>query len=538
MGKKKLTILFTAILFLAVFAQFYKLGETPACINADEAAFGYNAYSILKTAKDEYGTFLPLRLKSFGDYKLPLYAYLSIPSVAVLGLNELSVRLLAKLLSLLFPILIFFLAEEIFANKKVSLLTAFLTAVSPWIQMMGRQAHEVVLASFLITLALLFLIKFTKTKKISYLAIASVFNGLALFSYHIARVWAFFLFLYLAAVIVKKRGIFAKKKTFVSVLIFLVPILFFLYSEFQLPPSRVENLLFYKNVGFTLKINELRGEHNIRAIHNKATQAVIELTQNYLKNFSPDFLIVEGDVDYKFGYPGISYVTVVEYILLFIGVYFSFAKHQKHRLLLLSLFIFSPLAGALSWQEHSLKRVFYLFVPVSLIVSYGLVCLLDNLKEKRAKFGLTAFIAVTFLYFLFFSWDFYFFHYQKKAVVSRAWQCGYKQLSSYVQNNYNRFDKFYITKRHGQPYIFLLFYLKYSPRIYQQQAKLTPPDEYGFGQVEEFDKFVFSFAFDPDRKNVSYIGYPEHFINTEGIDFEKIKKIKFGEEEMFWIHEN
>ena len=45
------------------------------------------------TGKDEYGNFLPLNLKSFGDYKPALYAYLEIPFIAILGLNELSVRL-------------------------------------------------------------------------------------------------------------------------------------------------------------------------------------------------------------------------------------------------------------------------------------------------------------------------------------------------------------------------------------------------------------------------------------------------------------
>jgi hypothetical protein len=33
----------------------------------DEAALGYNAYSVLETGHDEYGQFLPLIFKSFGD---------------------------------------------------------------------------------------------------------------------------------------------------------------------------------------------------------------------------------------------------------------------------------------------------------------------------------------------------------------------------------------------------------------------------------------------------------------------------------------
>ena len=36
----------------------------------DSAEIGYNALSILRTGRDEYGALMPLRLKSFGDYKI------------------------------------------------------------------------------------------------------------------------------------------------------------------------------------------------------------------------------------------------------------------------------------------------------------------------------------------------------------------------------------------------------------------------------------------------------------------------------------
>ena len=58
----------------------------------DEAALGYNAYSIIQTGRDEYGQFLPLIFKSFGDYKPGFYVYLTIPFIKIFGLNEISVR--------------------------------------------------------------------------------------------------------------------------------------------------------------------------------------------------------------------------------------------------------------------------------------------------------------------------------------------------------------------------------------------------------------------------------------------------------------
>lgn len=139
--------------------------------------------------------------------------------------------------------------------------------------------------------------------------------------------------------------------------------------------------------------------------------------------------------------------------------------------------------------------------------------------------------------FLFYSWDFYLNHYPKRAIAIRSWQCGNREMANYIKKNYQNYDKFYITKKNGQPYIFLLFYLNYPPSKYQKQAKLSPPDEFGFGQVEKFDKFDFQFRFDGNFKKTVSIGYPEDFNNLP-IDKSKIKIIKIGTEEMFWIYEN
>jgi len=47
----KKNILIILIFILAVFLRFYRLDIYPA-LNADEAAIGYNAYSLIKTGLD------------------------------------------------------------------------------------------------------------------------------------------------------------------------------------------------------------------------------------------------------------------------------------------------------------------------------------------------------------------------------------------------------------------------------------------------------------------------------------------------------
>src|SRR3989304_1484349 len=86
-------ILLILVLVLATFLRLWRLDINPPGLTPDEAALGYNAYSILKTGRDEYGDLLPIIFKSFGDYKPGFYVYLTVPFVAVFGLNEWSVRL-------------------------------------------------------------------------------------------------------------------------------------------------------------------------------------------------------------------------------------------------------------------------------------------------------------------------------------------------------------------------------------------------------------------------------------------------------------
>ena len=117
---KKIIVL-AIILLVAATLRFYKLGAVPTSLNADEAAIGYNAFSILKTGKDEYGKKFPLLFQSFDDFKMPVYIYLSVPGIAVFGLNDFSVRLPSALLGILTVGVTCFLVVALFSNVRLPL---------------------------------------------------------------------------------------------------------------------------------------------------------------------------------------------------------------------------------------------------------------------------------------------------------------------------------------------------------------------------------------------------------------------------------
>lgn len=518
-------IALTLIVILSGLLFFYRMNECPPCLNADEASFAYNAYSILKTGRDEYGKFLPLRLQAFGDNRFPLITYFDIPWIAILGLTEKAANMANFPFVILLPVVSFLLAKELFKNKVAGVLSALFVAFSLGLQSIGRQTHEAYLTVFFLALSTYFFVRFLNRKNQSDFYMFVLFFFIDLFGYHPTRLWAVF---YFAVILI---AVLVKKVSWKHLLLFSGAVIVFVISDIIYKPTRVASLLFFNNPGFHAKVTELQAEGGSRLIYNKLTIAVKDMGNEYLKYFSPQFLTINGDDNYRFGYPGMSPITAVEYVLLFVGLYFLFKNREKWRFLILGLLLFAPTSAILSWAGVSISRSLFIFIPVSIIGAYGLSQIFS--KQKLI------FIGILGIYFalLFYNWDFYFNHFPKRLVTIRSWQCGYKELGEYVKTNYDRFDKFYITKKNGQPYIFMLFYLKYPPEEYQKTAKLSDPDEYGFGQVERFDKFEFSLDNVDKSKKSAIIGFPDDFGDLTENEKNEMIKIEVNGEQMFWIKE-
>jgi len=523
---KKTFFILIFITFLGLFLHFYKINQSPPCINADEAAFAYNSYSILKTGKDEFGKFLPIRFKSFSDYKMPLLFYLNLPFIYFFGLNIWSIKLINAAILLFFPWLIFFFTTYIFKNKHIALLSSFLFVISWAAQSMTRQLHEAFLTSFLITLTSYFFLLFKDKKNVRYQFLFFISLLLSLFSYQSSRIFGL-MFLFLTIFYNLKKQL-NKKFTLGIILILLL----FFVTDLIYKPNRVINLFFLNNPGLSLKINELRGEGGSKIIYNKLTVGLKERIFEYLKYFSPQFLVINGDENYRFGFPQfLSIITPIEYFFFIAGLYYLFKNKEKNRYYILTLMMTAPIAGSLTWANPSLPRTFFIIIPILMITSYGFLNFIKKIKGQK-YFLILLLVTVIYIFFLFYNWNFYINHYPKKAISINAWQCGYKQLTDYIKNNYQKFNKFYITKESGPPYIFLLFFLKYPPNEYQKQANSGPIDEYGFSQSEKFDKFIFNLDYNPSEKNIVVIGRPHNFKEEKNL-----KKIIINNESLFYIKE-
>lgn len=535
---KTTSLIVVCIIIAGLFFSLYKYNQVPACINADEAAFGYNAYSILKTARDEYGHFMPLRFVSFLDFKLPLYTYLSVPFVGLFGLNDYSTRALNILVAFSLLVATYKLSCNLFGDKKTALIITLFISMSPWIYILTRHAHEGPLSVLFVLLSLNSLLFFIKKSSLKDFFLANIFILGSVFSYHSARMFLVLIIVIQVVYLILSRKKHTRNQNLIYMLSIIIVFTFSFGTDARYGVNRVTQLLFLKNEGFALRVAEYRSEHNVRLIHNKATEAVRDITYRYMSQISPEFLVIHGDTNWRFGFQNLGLITPIEYGLIFVGLYYLFKNQERYRWVVLFFLLVSPLPNAFTWQDASIIRTYIFVFPLMMIVGYGVRWSLKDASkiQKLYVIPVVGILILTYLYFRYGSWDIYFNHYSKRAVVTRAWQCGYKELVDYIRINYDKYDQFVITDKHGQPYIYLLYYLKYEPRKYQSQAKISAPDKYGFGQIKSFDKFIFSFVFDTTANNKVYIGYPEDFNGLE-IDEARVKKIQIGTEEIFWIYE-
>src|SRR3990172_7054787 len=131
-------IVLSVIVLFSLFLRVYNLNSVPLGFHIDEASLGYNGYSLLLTGKDENNNKNPLYIDMFGDNRPSGYHYLTIVPIKIFGLNEFATRFPGAIFGGLVFIPFFFLAQFLFNNKKISLLSSLLISIAPWSVVLSR----------------------------------------------------------------------------------------------------------------------------------------------------------------------------------------------------------------------------------------------------------------------------------------------------------------------------------------------------------------------------------------------------------------
>ncbi|MDD4082801.1 MAG: hypothetical protein PHD05_05445 [Sphaerochaetaceae bacterium] len=358
---KSINIILFLIILISFIVRCISINNLPPSLNWDEISHGYNAYSILKTGKDEWGIKFPFIFRAFGDYKLPVYIYLTVPSVLLFGLNPFSVRLVSILAGSLLPLVILLISKQIFPKKSLlPLLAASIVALSPGFIFLSRIALEANLFLLLFSISLyLFLIK-------KYYS-SSFFYALCLLTYNSSRViLPFYLILLIYFLIKNNINFFKNWYKFLPFITILAITLFQILNSSGQARYQWVSIL---DSGSINKINELRQIYP-RVLVNKATFFIFTATKNYLSHFNPVYLFFNGGSNYQFSLPNLYLISPFFLIFFILGIIklFKNAKKDEIKLLLYWLLI-SPLPSSITRDApHVLRSITLLPIVVITII--------------------------------------------------------------------------------------------------------------------------------------------------------------------------
>jgi len=492
-------ILLVFIVCIGIFLRVVSSQTSPPGFNEDEAALGYNAYSIFITGRDEHGVLFPLSLESFGDWKLPVYSYVTILPIVFFGLTEFAVRFPSILSGAIGIILIYYICQKLFSRKSVSLYAAFFFAVSPWSIFFSRAAYEVNLATTIFLGGLLLFLNGLDKKKYwsVYLLAAGILFGITLFTYH-----AYIIFIPLFSIFL---SIYIWKRLGKKIIIFLLPIVILTFvssiSSYSTGAVKFETTTIFANKDIIYNRAERFRKDTIsyplfNKIFSKYSGIPYQILQNYLSSFSPSFLFDKGGEKLRHNLEGFGNLYVFESLLLVIGFIGLFYYREKNNAIILAWLAIAPIPSSLTLDSPNSTRLFILMPLFTLVSAYGAWVLIIYLRKNIPGKIMIGVLSFLFLANVLFFLNLYFIHFP----YSRAafWRFGYKELVE-VSNKYPN-KNLTMQGVYDFPYIFFLFYNKYDPQKFRQEVKYCPVSYDGFKYVKQFGKYKFVQALSSEKE--------------------------------------
>jgi len=494
--KKYLLLL---IIILAVFLRFWQLGQNPPSLTWDEAAWGYNAYSLGIDGRDEFGRFLPLNyLESFGDFKPPVYAYLDVIPVKLFGLNEFATRFPSAFFGVLTVLIAYFLVKRIFWNSKskktYALFSALFLAISPWHIMLSRAAFEANVSTFFLVTGVWLFLAGMQEKKM-HIVFSAIFFVLSVYTFNTARIVTPILVLFLG-IVFRKKLIENKKQALIAALVgilLILPVIGFLFSS--------QAGLRFKEVNIFTDIDVIKTSNQeiindsstwSRIMHNRRVGYTLSYLKHYFDNFNPSFLFIKGDGNPKFSTQDVGEMYLWDLPFLVVGILFLFRRKEGYWWIIPIWLVLGILPAATARETPHALRIETILPTFQIIIAIGLVEFLFWFKRLQWNVRIRSAVLVLIFSMLILNIIYYlhgyYLHYATE--FSGEWQYGYKDSIEYVKSVEENFNRVYVTSDMGRPYIYYLFYTKTDPRIFREDSQVRR-DAFGFVTVDRFGKYNF-----------------------------------------------
>lgn len=458
-------------------------GHIPPGLNQDEAAAGYEAYSLLLTGKDKWGNIWPGYFIAWGAGQNVLYSYLLVPVIHFFGLSIESVRSINLIFGILtIPLLYEFTKKTV--SRRIAYISTFLLVFSPWHIMLSRWGLESNLLPFFILLGFYTIHRALRSESSFRDKIFCLVPwAIALYAYGTFYFMLFVLFF----LIFKYHRILILEKKFqwiISILVFLIissPIILFVIknSVFR------SGLFFEQYLPFSVPL--LTGTP-FRAMN---PQTNLEFIFNGFQ-----------DSNIWNRIPGIPPIYMIFFPFLFVGIRTLFNKwkyQRKIHILLIWLFSCFPLFFITSLN---INRANSIFIPSLIISMIGFETVLRGVKDKdlRRTFKRAIVSWILISSFLFVT-NYFFFYY---SAAASAFNDGLEYAFEEAVAQSKKSEKILITNQIRLPYVYILFFDRYSPYEFQKNSKYSL-DKDGAYNVKSFGRFYFHKE-DPDlQRDKSFI---------------------------------
>ena len=502
--KYKKQISFITIVIVAIFVRVYWFGEWPPFVNQDEASMGYDAWCILTTGKDRFGMSFPIHFVAWGSGQNALYAYLSIPFIAIFGLNTFSLRIVQLIFAVISIFVIYLLVKK-FKGTRAGLLSMAILAISPWHIMLSHWGLESNIFPALFLIGIYFTA--LATEKSRYIYLAAFFFSLCLYSYGPAYlVVPVFAIICLIKFLIKK--IIPIKNLIIAAGIFILlstPIfLFILINALNLETINIGLLTIPKLPAN--RMSELFGLN------------IVNVVRNFL-----DIIIEQDDkqmIGVISGY-GIFYLTTMPFVI------FGIAKKEKKifDFILLSATISSALLFFYYNNSVSINNMNSLYIPLMIYAGIGL----SEVKDRKLFLSILCCYCLMFV--MFFS---SYFNDSYGDKIKKDYRYDLPEAISAAEELANGKEIYFIEETEfSAPYpMWTLYYQKISPKIFNSNLEYYKAQENTmFPKISHFSKYHFVYGEERKeeyKKDAVYIIHNDYLEEISDEEREKILKSRLA----------
>jgi 4-amino-4-deoxy-L-arabinose transferase-like glycosyltransferase len=507
--------------------RFLWLGSVPVALYCDEALHGYEAWSLLTTGADRRGVFLPFVFDVFGiGWSEPLYIYLTVPAIALLGVTPLAARCVAAVAGTLAVPVAGLMTEALLrpasgetagpisekAARRAGLAAAWIMTASPWafhFSRIGFQASLLPLwlgAAF--WLAASALRRGPGPRRTGMLAAGAASLALTLYTYPAARVTAPLL---AAAFAWTHRGSLRRD------------------LRSALAAGGVLAALALPMAGFSLSERGMRRFGDVAVTSREAgpVTAAGRVAANYLSYWSPRFLLLEGDSNHRHGVRGHGVLHPHEAVLLLAGLAacVGWRKYPGARFLLWWMALF-PVAAAFTIDPRHAVRSLMALPGLYALAGCGVAAMASWWSRgaagrpwmRRGSMPAAALAGALalgscglYLRDYFVSWP---------VASAPAFQYGLRETYDYVESVAAGHDSVYITRNEDHPWIQLLFHRRIPPAEFQRHQLTRTPYLFGEEVFYKGDRI-------PGRRNPIFVWKPFEVPET-GVETRRIVRYPDG----------